>query len=214
MAVVKLYNLNGQTVGELALDDALFGVKTNPVLVHEAVVAQQANARVVLAHVKDRGEVAGSGKKPWKQKGTGRARHGSRRSPIWSGGGVTFGPQHNRNFGKKINKQARRLALAMVLSEKVREGKLIAVDTLTLVQPKTQLLAMGLKALPHAADSSLLILGGGSEGIIRAARNLSRVSTIAFHSLNVVDVLGNQRLIVPKETLETLSKFYLPTKRV
>lgn len=208
MAKVTLYNWQGNAVGDLQLDDALFGVKADPSLVHEAVVAQMANSRVVYAHVKDRGEVAGTGKKPWKQKGTGRARHGSRRSPIWVGGGITFGPQHNRNFSKKINKQTRRKALAMVLSDKVANGGFVALESYELPQAKTRLLLAGLNKLPKAGAKSLLVLGADHEKISRAARNLSGVATIAAHSLNVVDVLGSERLIVSKDALETIQKTF------
>lgn len=208
MAKVIVYNWQGEVVGDVQLDDALFCVKANPALVHEAVVAQMANNRVVFAHVKDRGEVAGSGKKPWKQKGTGRARHGSRRSPIWVGGGVTFGPQHNRNFSKKINKQTRRRALAMVLSDKVANGNLIALASFDLPQAKTKLLFSGLKKLPKAGQKSLLVLGKNEEQIVRIARNLSGVSIIPADSLNVIDVLKSERLVVSKEGIEIMTKTF------
>src|SRR3989338_3936812 len=132
MAKVILYNQTGSEVGELSLDASLFDVAVDMALVHEAVVAQEANSRQVLAHTKDRGDVAGTGKKPWKQKGTGRARHGSRRSPIWVGGGITFGPTKDRNYSLKMNRKARRKALAMVLSDKVANNALFAVDSLVL----------------------------------------------------------------------------------
>src|SRR3989338_5627406 len=148
MAKVNLYNKTGQTVGEINLDPALFEVKADKALVHEAVVAQMANSRVVLAHTKDRGEVRGGGKKPWKQKGTGRARHGSRRSPIWIGGGITFGPNAWRNFALKINRRARRKALFMALSDKVASQAFVVVDALTVAQPKTREVASMLQALP------------------------------------------------------------------
>src|SRR3989344_3231877 len=148
MATVKLYNQEGHPVGELVLEPTLFDVKPDAALVHAAVIAQEANARQVLAHTKGRGEVAGSGKKPWKQKGTGRARHGSRRSPIWIGGGVTFGPTKERNFSLKLNRKVRRKALAMVLSDKVVQEKLLAIDSLEMKEGKTKQIATLLKKLP------------------------------------------------------------------
>src|SRR3989338_10491140 len=138
MAKVILYNQTGSEVGELSLDATLFDVAPDTALVHEAVVAQEANSRQVLAHTKGRGEVAGTGKKQWKQKGTGRARHGSRRSPIWVGGGITFGPRNDRNFSLKMNRKARRKALAMVLTDKLISARLVAVDDLGVEEGKTK----------------------------------------------------------------------------
>jgi large subunit ribosomal protein L4 len=145
MAVVSLYNTKGENIGSLTLEASLFDVKLSPALVHEAVVAQQANSREAIAHTKTRGEVAGSSKKPWAQKGTGRARHGSTKSPIWVGGGITFGPRNDRNFSLKINKRAKRKALAMILSEKVATERFVAIDALDLKNGKTKELAQILK---------------------------------------------------------------------
>ncbi len=137
MAKVTLYKIDGSKAGDYELPDELFAVKMNPELVHEAIVNQEANSRIIHANTKDRSEVRGGGKKPWKQKGTGRARHGSRRSPIWIGGGITFGPNLFRQFGKKMNKKAKRKALAMVLSNKVVENKFIVVEDLAFPEAKT-----------------------------------------------------------------------------
>src|SRR3989339_379080 len=158
MARVTLYSIDGSKKGELTLEDSLFGVKVNPALVHEAIVAQTAGSRTAIAHTKTRGEVAGTGKKPWKQKGTGRARHGSRRSPIWIGGGISFGPRNDRNFSLKMNKRAKRKALAMVLSDKVAQDRFVAVETLTLQNGKTKELAFLLKNLPISKKKTLIIL--------------------------------------------------------
>ncbi|TAK03307.1 50S ribosomal protein L4 [Patescibacteria group bacterium] len=208
MAKVTLYNQEGAKVGELALDPALFEVKANPALVHEAVVAQTANSRVVTAHTKDRGEVAGTGKKPWKQKGTGRARHGSRRSPIWVGGGVTFGPTSERNFSVKMNRAARRKALAMVLSDKVAGERLVAVDSLALPEAKTKRVAFMLAKLPLAGSKTLIVVEAENRGVARAAKNLPRVSTISVGSLNVVDLLSHETIVASKAALEALVKTY------
>ncbi|MDO9399263.1 MAG: 50S ribosomal protein L4 [bacterium] len=134
----KVYNQEAELVGAVDLADKIFNVKTNQALIHQAVVAQMANARKVLAHTKGRGEVRGGGKKPWKQKGTGRARHGSSRSPIWKGGGVTFGPTNERNFKKDINKKMKQKAIFMALSDKVANVKLIILDKLETSEYKTK----------------------------------------------------------------------------
>ena len=157
MARITLYTKDGSSKGELLLDDALFGVKINPALVHEAVVMQTANARSPIAHTKTRGEVAGTGKKPWKQKGTGRARHGSRRSPIWIGGGITFGPRNDRNFSLKMNRKARRKALAMVLTDKLISERFIAVDDLGVEEGKTRQLVKTLAYLPLTGKKTLIV---------------------------------------------------------
>ncbi|MBU0647448.1 50S ribosomal protein L4 [Patescibacteria group bacterium] len=134
----KVYNQEAELVGAVDLADKIFNVKTNQALIHQAVVAQMANARKVIAHTKGRGEVRGGGKKPWKQKGTGRARHGSSRSPIWKGGGVTFGPTNERNFKKDINKKMKQKAIFMALSDKVANVKLIILDKLEASEYKTK----------------------------------------------------------------------------
>ena len=134
----KVYNQKGEELKKADLPEELFGLKINSDLLHQAVVAQQANKRKLVAYAKDRSEVRGGGRKPWPQKGTGRARHGSIRSPIWVGGGVTFGPVKERNYNKKINKKMRRKALFMSLSSKVKDESLVLLDKLELNQPKTK----------------------------------------------------------------------------
>jgi len=208
MATVKLYNQDGKSVGELELDAALFAVKANPALVHEAVIAQQASSREVLAHTKDRSQVAGTGKKPWKQKGTGRARHGSRRSPIWVGGGVTFGPTSERNFAVKMNRAARRKALAMVLTDKVASDKFVAIDSLVLKEAKTKSIAGIMKKLPLGSKKTLLVLEPSNRLTARAAKNLPRVHAIAATSLNIVDLMSHDSVVASKEAIEVLTKTY------
>ena len=150
---VKTYDQTGKEVGQTRLPLEIFGVKMNQDVVHRVVLAQRANQRQITAHTKDRSEVRGGGKKPWRQKGTGRARHGSIRSPLWRGGGVTFGPRKERNFKQKINKKMRRKALFMVLSAKAKDNLLVILSDLKLEKPKTKLMAEVLKQLP-AKDSS------------------------------------------------------------
>ena len=208
MAKVTLYNQEGTSVGTLELPASLFGVKVNPALIHEAVVIQQANARSPLAHTKGRGDVAGSGIKPWKQKGTGRARHGSRRSPIWVGGGITFGPTKDRNFSRKMNRSARRAALAMALSDKVSSERFVAVDSMALSEAKTKQLDKVLKRLPVAGKRTLLVLEPGLSATARAAKNLPRVTAISAKSLNVVDLVGHDCVLASKAAIEELTKTY------
>lgn len=208
MATVKLYNQQGSVVGDLTLDAKLFDVKPDQGLVHEASVAQSANSRQSIAHTKMRGEVAGTGKKPWKQKGTGRARHGSRRSPIWVGGGITFGPRSDRNFSVKMNRKARRKALAMVLTDKVLSGTFIAVDSLELGAAKTKSFAQILKAMPLKSKKTMVILEPKNVSAVRAGRNLPRVSTISASSVNIVDLLAHDGVIASREAIDVLTKTF------
>ncbi len=205
---VKIYNLTGKEVGEQTLPTTIFGVKVKPELVQQAVVAQQANSRSAIAHTKGRGEVRGGGRKPWKQKGTGRARHGSTRSPIWIGGGVTFGPTNQRNFALDINKKMKKKALAMVLSDKVAHDRIIFIDTLEIAAGKTKNLKQGLATLPSKTKKVLVVTDAAHDKVIRAARNLDRVQTIAVNSLNVVDLLRYEWLIVPQVLVDRMASLY------
>ena len=204
----KIYNLTGKEVGEQTLPTTIFGVKVKPELVQQAVVAQQANSRSAIAHTKGRGEVRGGGRKPWKQKGTGRARHGSTRSPIWIGGGVTFGPTNQRNFALDINKKMKKKALAMVLSDKVAHDRIIFIDTLEIPEGKTKNLKQGLATLPSKSKKVLVVTDAAHDKVVRAARNLDRVQTIAVNSLNVVDLLKYEWLIVPQVLVDRMASLY------
>lgn len=208
MASVVLYNKEGKNVGNLDLEATLFQVELNPALVHEAVVAQTANSRQVLAHTKGRGDVRGADKKPWKQKGTGRARHGSRYSPIWRGGGITFGPTNERNFSKKLNKKAKRKALAMVLSNKLTQERFIAVEDLNLTEGRTKDLIAILKSLPLASSKTLVVLEPDNVSVIKAANNIPKVQTISAKSLNVVDLLAYDRVLATKEAVRVMTEVY------
>lgn len=208
MARVTLYNQEGKETGQIELDSSLFDVEINPALVHDAVVAQTANTREPIAHTKDRSEVAGTGKKPWKQKGTGRARHGSRRSPIWIGGGITFGPRNIRNFGMKMNKKARRKALAMVLTDKVIHGNLIAVEQLKAEEGKTKHLSALLSHLPFAGKKTLILVEPENRDISTAARNIPNVETLPIHALNVVDLLKKPHVLISKDGIDILTQLY------
>ena len=208
MATTSLYNQAGDTIGTVALNPTLFEVPLNGPLLHEAVVAQEANARRVLAHTKGRGDVRGGGKKPWKQKGTGRARHGSTRSPIWKGGGVTFGPTLLRNFTKKLNKKARRAALASALSDAHRNERFLVVDSLVLPEVKTKTLLTLLLKLPHPTERALVVVEEANTGIGVAAGNTDTINVIPVHCLNVKEVVKAKRIVTSKEALERMNALF------
>ena len=206
---VKLYDFKGQEMGMEALNPKLFGVEVNPQLVQEVVVSQQKNSRQVLAHTKGRSEVRGGGKKPWRQKGTGRARHGSIRSPLWIGGGITFGPTSDRNFVVKVNKKVKQKALAMVLSDKVLSEKFILVDSYNLPEAKTKSLKSALENLPMKGKKTLIISKDSKENVVLASKNLAKVNTISYGSLNVVDLLKSEYILINQELLKKVSEHYL-----
>ena len=208
MAKVKIYNLEGKEIGDATLDDKIFGIKVNEKVVHQAVVTQEANARVRLAQTKTRSEVRGGGAKPWRQKGTGRARVGSNRSPLWSGGGVTFGPNAERNFSKKINKKVKNKALRMVLSDKAVSGRIIVMETMDLPEIKTKQLSVALNKLPSNGKTVLLSTGKKNDNLIKASANLSKVYLAAANSLNVRDLLRCEYFVVDQAGLEELVKTY------
>ncbi len=208
MAVVSLYNISGEKTGTIELDSSLFGVAANNGLVHEAATAQMDNSRAAIAHTKDRSDVRGGGRKPWKQKGTGRARHGSSNSPIWSGGGVTFGPRNIRNFSSKINRKAKRKALAMVLSDKVANDKFIALEDLVLKEGKTKELAAILQNLPVANKKTLIVLPVENKSVARAAQNLEKINTLPTNTINIIDLLKTDYVLISKEAIDQISKTY------
>lgn len=206
---INVYNQEGKEAGNTLLPKDIFDIKINPDLVQQLVVSQMANRRQSLAHAKGRGEVRGGGRKPWRQKGTGRARHGSRRSPIWKGGGVTFGPTKERVFKKKINKKMRKSALLMVLSGKVKNNLLLVLEDLKLEKAKTKLMAAVLKKLPCKDKSALIVLPKMDKNTIIASRNIASVGTIQAKDLNTLDLLSFKYLIMPKEAIKTIKETFL-----
>ena len=212
MNKAKIYNLAGEVVGEQKLNPEIFGVEVKSVVVQQIAVAQAANARHPWAHTKGRSEVRGGGRKPWRQKGTGRARAGSTRSPIWKGGGVTFGPSKKVNYGKKVNKKAKQAALRMVLTDKAAHGKLILVDSLALPEVKTKAVSQALGKLPLKGYKSLLVLDKESANTALSARNLKDVQTLGANSLNVVSLLNGGTIVIPVNALHTIEKLYAPKK--
>ena len=206
---LPVYDMEGKEISVMKLAPEIFGLKVNSDLVHQVAVSQAANRRRVIAHAKDRSEVRGGGRKPWRQKGTGRARHGSIRSPLWRGGGVTFGPTKERVFKKEIPKKMRRLALFTVLSAKVKNNLLILLDKITIEKPKTKLIVEILKKLPCKEKSTLIALPEMDKNIILAAGNLPDVETIQAKDLNCLDLLFFKYLLMPKESIKILKETFL-----
>ncbi len=206
MPTVDVLNLQGKKVGTKDLDAKVFGVDPNKALVHEAVVMQGASARQGTASTKRRGEVSGSGKKPWKQKHTGRARAGSVRSPIWRHGGSVFGPKP-RGYGFSLPKKKYRAALRSAISSKLSDGEVVVVSDLSIEQPKTKLLAkllhqMGLK------KKTLIVLGEAQVDVERAGRNLQNVKIVRPHELNVYDILLYDSVVIPEGELGRLQEVW------
>jgi len=206
----KVYNLEGKETSQVELADSVFNVAVKPEVVHEVFVAQTNNSREPWAYTKNRGEVRGGGKKPWQQKGTGRARHGSIRSPIWKGGGVAFGPLSIRNYKTKTNKKTRRLATKMCLSDKANQGALWIVEKLAFTEPKTKLFAKLLKVLPAKQHSFLVLTSGKDETILRITKNVPKIQTMRAEDVSVADLLNKQAVITSldgiKKIEQTLAK--------
>ncbi|MEK7520350.1 MAG: 50S ribosomal protein L4 [Patescibacteria group bacterium] len=207
----ELYNQKGERVGTYELPENIFGVSFNADTVHQAVVAHAANARMPIAHTKDRREVRGGGKKPWRQKGTGRARHGSIRSPLWRGGGITFGPRNDKNFSVKINKKQKQKALFMALSAKHKDAEMAVLDSLVFDTAKTKVFALALGAVAKAAFSSnrpkrtLVVVPTEEKNIVLSARNLPSVRVITARNLNAHDVLANKYLVLSKDSVPVIA---------
>ncbi len=204
---IDVFDKNNNKAGTAELSDRVFNVEWNADLVHQALVAQLANRREPLAHTKGRGEVRGGGKKPWKQKGTGRARHGSIRSPIWKGGGVTFGPNKDRNFSKKINAKMNRLAIFAVLSKKVEENRLKVFESFGAVADKTKDWNVFLKSVIDLR-SNALIIPTAENNINKTISNIKNVNSISPKSLNVYDLLKAKNIIIEKQTVSEIENHY------
>jgi len=204
MATIKIYNQKGEVGGEMETPKFL-QLEWNPMLVKQVVDSIIANARQVLAHTKGRGEVRGGGKKPWKQKGTGRARSGSTRSPLWKGGGTTFGPKKERNFSKKINKKMLKKALLVVLGKKAKDGELKLVDTFELAAPKTKAVAGMMKKITEG-KSALVLVSKENRNAKLAVRNIARVKIMPPENLNAFELLNSKNVLMDKATLEKYGK--------
>lgn len=205
MPKLKVYNAQGKSNEEIDVSDAVFGVPVNQTLVHQVYVALQANAREPWADTKSKGEVRGGGKKPWRQKGTGRARHGSIRSPLWRGGGVIFGPRTLRNYEQKVNKKMNRQAVRMCLSGKVQDEAFVVVDIMP-TTGKTRDFATMRNVLPGAGHSTLVITNAADTIVGLSVRNVADVLLRSANDVNVVDLLHHKYVIATKEALTVLQK--------
>ncbi len=212
----QIYNQKGKSVGSLALPESIFGLPWNGDLVHQVVTAMQANARTPVAHSRTRAEVSGGGRKPWKQKGTGRARHGSTRSPIWKGGGVTHGPRNDKDYSQKINKKMKAKALYTVLSEKLRKGQILFVEELALKNIKTKDAVAVINDLSSVKGFEKLVGGrkpntyitipAKGETLKKSFANIPTVEIDEVRNINPVDLLAFRYIIIsqPKESIAFL----------
>lgn len=198
MPEVTLFNQDGSEAGNVQLEDAVFGIEPNEHVIHEVVVMQRAAKRQGTHAVKNRSLVSGGGRKPWRQKGTGRARHGSIRSPQWVGGGVVFGPSTERNYKYKLPKKVRRLALKSALSAKVKNDNIIVLNDLQFQVPKTKDMVNVLQGL-NVNDKALIVTEEKNENVIRSANNLQNVKVITVNEVNVLDLVSYDKLIITKE---------------
>ena len=205
MATVPVKNMCGESVGSIELNDALFGIEINKHAVHMAVIQYLANKRQGTKSTKTRAEVRGGGRKPWRQKGTGRARQGSTRSPQWTGGGVVFAPKP-RDFSFKLNKKLKRLALKSVLTDKVQNEKLIVLDSLELPEIKTKTMAGVCTSLN--LDTALIVTEGVNANVVASAKNIPSIKTAGVNTINVYDILHYDSLVVTKDAIEKMQEVY------
>ncbi|SFA46311.1 MULTISPECIES: 50S ribosomal protein L4 [Anoxybacillus] len=204
MPKVALYNQNGENIGEIELNDAVFGIEPNKHVLFEAVIMQRASLRQGTHKTKNRAEVSGGGRKPWRQKGTGRARQGSIRSPQWRGGGIVFGPVP-RSYSYKLPKKVRRLAIKSALSSKVLENNIVVLDNLALEAPKTKEMVKILNNL-SVDRKALIVTADANENVILSARNIPGVTVVTASGINVLDVLNHDKLVITKAAVEKVEE--------
>ncbi|NLG68281.1 MAG: 50S ribosomal protein L4 [Firmicutes bacterium] len=205
MPVVPVFNMEGQQVGEMALRDEIWAVPLRRALIHQAVLAHLANRRQGTHSTKTRGEVSGGGRKPWRQKGTGRARQGSIRSPLWRHGGIVFGPKP-RVYGFPIPRKARRLALKSALSAKLRDGQVVVLEQLRLSEPKTRAMVSVLEGLKVKGQKALIIMGEKDPNVFLAARNIPGVALLPPDALGVYPVVDADRVVLTKDAVAALEE--------
>ena len=206
MAVVKQINFNGETTGNVEVCDAVFAAPVHVPAMHQVVVAHLANCRVGTHNTKDRGDVRGGGRKPWKQKHTGRARAGSSRSPLWVGGGVAHGP-HPRDYHQKVNKKVRRLALRSALTLKVNEGNMLVIDQFGLETPKTKAFLTFLEKT-ESLRKPLILVHETDMAVTKSANNIPGALVLHVDSINVYDILNHERLIATQESVKKLEEVF------
>ena len=205
MANVSVYNMGGNEVGKMELNDAVFGVEINEHLVHMAVVAQLANKRQGTQKAKTRSEVSGGGRKPWRQKGTGHARQGSTRAPQWTGGGIVFAPTP-RDYTITLNKKEKRAALKSALTSRVQENKFIVVDELKLDEIKTKKFQNVLNNLK--VSKALVVVGDDSDNVVKSAKNIPTVKTAYVNTINVYDILKYNTVVATKTAVANIEEVY------
>lgn len=209
MLTITLYNQQGEKKDDIKVSGKIFGVKFHQDLIHQALVRQHANARLgMIAHTKTKGEVRGGGRKPYRQKGTGRARQGSTRNPHWVGGGVAFGPRNNRNYSQMMPKKQRRLALFSALSEKHRDSNVIALDAYNSEEIKTKAFAEMLKKLPIEKDV-LIVLSEKNNVVQRSSRNIPTAKTILVNYLNIADLQKYHTVLFMEDALKKIDELFL-----
>ncbi len=206
MAMLKVYDMAGKEVSSVELSDAVFGIEPNKVVMHSAVVAYLANQRQGTQSTKTRSEVSGGGKKPWRQKGTGRARQGSTRAPQWTHGGIAFGPKP-RDYRITLNKKVKRLAILSALSSKVAENELVIVDNITIDEYKTKKMAAMLNGL-DAQKKSLIVTAEKNDYVIKSAANLPGVLTTLFNTINIYDILNCGKMIISLDAVKKIEEVY------
>ncbi|MCE5201992.1 MAG: 50S ribosomal protein L4 [Synergistaceae bacterium] len=206
MPVVKKVNFKGEVIGEVELADAVFGAPVHVPAMHQVVVAHLANCRVGTHNTKDRGDVSGGGKKPWRQKHTGRARAGSSRSPLWVGGGVAHGP-HPRDYHQKVNKKVRRIALCSALTLKVQEENMLVLERFDVEAPKTRVLIQFLSAI-ESGKKPLFLLHETNMAVVKSAANIPGAAVLHVDSINVYDLLKHDQLIATPEAVKKLEEVF------
>ncbi|WP_054697784.1 50S ribosomal protein L4 [Syntrophomonas palmitatica] len=206
MPKVALYDMSGAQIGDLEISDDVFGIKPNEAVLYQFVKMQLANKRAGTASTKTRSEVSGGGKKPWRQKGTGRARAGSNRSPVWKGGGIVFGPKP-RDYSMKLPRKVRRLAMKSALSSKVQDNNLIVVDSLNFDEPKTKLMAATLEAL-NAGKKTLVVTADGDPNVVKSARNIPGVKPLRVDFMNVYDLLNYDTLLITRDAVAKVEEVF------
>jgi len=207
MKKIAVFDKNLKEIKNIELNDNVFSIEPNENLIHQVMVSMMANLRRAIAHTKTRSDVSGGGKKPWKQKGTGRARHGSIRSPLWAGGGITFGPRNNRNFSQKINNKMRQKAFCMLLTNKLNNDLILVVDNLTFDKPKTKdILNFVNNSKFNDKKSVLFVINQKDENVYKAVRNINtfKVKT----SINVLDLLKYKNIVVDEASINLINERY------
>jgi large subunit ribosomal protein L4 len=211
MAKIAIHNLEGKKIEDLDVSDSVFGVAKNDELLHQVFMIIAGNQRDSIAHTKGKGEVSGSGKKPFKQKGTGNARQGQKRNALMKGGGVSFGPTKDRNFKRELNKKMKQKAVRISISEKLRSGTLIAVDTLKIEKAKTKLFAEALKKL-NIKGKAMIGFSDQEKDMMLSTRNIKNIKNAETKDLNVMDLLNNKYLIISKQSIACLEEKYKEVK--